>query len=60
MLLVKPLILNMYLFQNTLWKAVNKYIFIQNGVAKYFQDSPLPTSANLKAHNFLKEILEND
>lgn len=38
-------------------RPINKYILVVEGEAKYFQDSPLPTSANLKAHNQLKEML---
>ncbi|RXJ68206.1 tRNA (guanosine(46)-N7)-methyltransferase TrmB [Halarcobacter ebronensis] len=38
-------------------RPVNKYILVESGDAKYFQDSPLPTSANIKAHNKLKEML---
>lgn len=41
-------------------RPLNKYILIRNKKAKYFQDSPLPTSANIKAHNKLKEMLKND
>jgi len=38
-------------------RPLTKYILIENKQAKYFQDSPLPTSANIKAHNKLKEML---
>jgi len=41
-------------------RPLNKYILIKNKKAKYFQDLPLPTSANIKAHNQLKEMLKND
>ncbi|XOB63475.1 tRNA (guanosine(46)-N7)-methyltransferase TrmB [Campylobacterota bacterium DY0563] len=41
-------------------RPLNKYIFIEEKKAKYFQDTPLPTSANIKAHNKLKEILQDD
>ncbi len=41
-------------------RPLNKYILIKNKKAKYFQDLPLPTSANMKAHNQLKEMLKND
>ncbi len=41
-------------------RPLNKYILIKNKKAKYFQDLPLPTSANIKAHNDLKEMLKND
>jgi len=41
-------------------RPLNKYILIENKKAKYFQDLPLPTSANIKAHNQLKEMLKND
>lgn len=39
-------------------RPLSKYIQINEGKAKYFQDLPLPTSANIKAHNSLKDILE--
>lgn len=41
-------------------KPLNKYLFVNNGKISYFQGNPIPTSANLKAHNKLKEILCND
>lgn len=41
-------------------RPLSKYIFVKNGKASYFQDLPLPTSANIKAHNKLKEILKDD
>lgn len=41
-------------------RPLNKYILIKDKKAKYFQDLPLPTSANIKAHNQLKEMLKND
>jgi len=41
-------------------RPLNKYILIKNKKAKYFQDLPLPTSANIKAHNQLKVMLKND
>ncbi len=41
-------------------RPLNKYILIENKKARYFQDLPLPTSANIKAHNQLKEMLKND
>jgi len=41
-------------------KPLNKYIYIHEGKATYFQGNPIPTSANLKAHHKLKEILFND
>jgi len=39
-------------------KPINKYILIQDNQAKYFQGDPIPTSANLKAHNLIKELLK--
>lgn len=39
-------------------RPLSKYIQINEGKARYFQDLPLPTSANIKAHNSLKDILE--
>jgi len=39
-------------------KPLNKYILIENKKGRYFQDSPLPISANIKAHNSLKEMLK--
>ncbi|MCP4970757.1 MAG: tRNA (guanosine(46)-N7)-methyltransferase TrmB [Arcobacter sp.] len=39
-------------------RPLSKYILIDNKKAKYFQDLPLPTSSNLKAHNKLKEMLK--
>ena len=39
-------------------RPLSKYILIEDKSAKYFQDLPLPTSANIKAHNKLKEMLE--
>lgn len=40
-------------------RPVSKYVLVENKKAKYFQDLPLPTSSNLKAHNNLKKILES-
>jgi tRNA (guanine-N7-)-methyltransferase len=39
-------------------RPLSKYILVEDKKAKYFQDLPLPTSANLKAHNSLKELLK--
>lgn len=39
-------------------RPLSKYILVEEGKASYFQDSPLPTSANIKAHQKIKEILE--
>lgn len=39
-------------------RPLSKYILILEGKASYFQDHPLPTSANIKAHNQLKEMLK--
>ncbi|WP_419770008.1 MAG: tRNA (guanosine(46)-N7)-methyltransferase TrmB [Candidatus Marinarcus sp.] len=41
-------------------KPVSKYIVINEGKVSYFQGNPIPTSANLKAHHKLKEILCHD
>jgi tRNA (guanine-N7-)-methyltransferase len=41
-------------------KPLNKYLYINDGHVSYFQGNPIPTSANLRAHNKLKEILAND
>ena len=41
-------------------RPLNKYILIENKKAKYFQDLPLPSSSNIKAHNDLKAILKDD
>ncbi len=41
-------------------KPLNKYLLINNGKISYYQGNPIPTSANLKAHKKLKEILCND
>lgn len=38
-------------------RPLSKYILVQNKKARYFQDSPLPTSANVSSHKKLKEIL---
>lgn len=39
-------------------RPLSKYIYIENKKARYFQGNPLPTSANIKAHERLKEILK--
>jgi tRNA (guanine-N7-)-methyltransferase len=39
-------------------RPVSKYIIIENKKAAYFQDLPIPTSSNIKAHNELKEMLK--
>ncbi|WP_072681879.1 tRNA (guanosine(46)-N7)-methyltransferase TrmB [Arcobacter sp. LA11] len=39
-------------------RPLSKYILIEEKKARYFQDLPLPTSANMKAHNKLKEMLK--
>ncbi len=39
-------------------RPLSKYIYIENKKARYFQGNPLPTSANIKAHKKLKEILK--
>jgi len=41
-------------------KPLNKYLFINEGKISYFQGNPIPTSANLKAHQKLKEMLCHD
>ncbi|WP_417326305.1 tRNA (guanosine(46)-N7)-methyltransferase TrmB [Halarcobacter sp.] len=39
-------------------RPLSKYIIVREGKASYFQDLPLPTSSNIKAHNKIKEILK--
>ncbi len=39
-------------------KPVSKFILIKNNIALYFQGDPIATSANLKAHKFIKKYLE--
>ena len=41
-------------------RPVTKYIKIDQGNAVYFQGNPIATSANMKAHKKIKEILSND
>ncbi len=41
-------------------KPLSKYILIKNKKASYYQGNPIPTSANIKAHKKIKEILQND
>lgn len=41
-------------------KPLSKYILIKDGHISYFQGNPIPTSANLKAHQELKKILSHD
>ncbi|WP_044415293.1 tRNA (guanosine(46)-N7)-methyltransferase TrmB [Halarcobacter anaerophilus] len=41
-------------------RPLNKYILVEDKKAGYFQDLPLPSSANIKAHKKLKEILKDD
>ncbi len=41
-------------------KPLNKYLIIKDGVVSYYQGNPIPTSANINAHNKLKEIFCND
>ena len=38
-------------------KPVTKYILVQDGKLSYYQGLPLPTSANYKAHNLIKEVI---
>jgi len=38
-------------------RPLSKYILVKNGKISYFQGKPIPTSANIKAHEKLKEIL---
>ena len=40
-------------------RPLSKYIIVRDGEVSYFQDNPIPTSANIKAHKRLKEILES-
>lgn len=39
-------------------RPLSKYILIDNKKASYFQELPLPTSSNMKAHKMIKEMLE--
>ncbi|AXX92098.1 tRNA (guanosine(46)-N7)-methyltransferase TrmB [Malaciobacter molluscorum LMG 25693] len=39
-------------------RPLSKFIFVKNNIAHYLQGNPLPTSANIKAHERLKEILK--
>ncbi len=41
-------------------KPLNKYLYVNQGNISYFQGNPIPTSANIKAHQKLKEILCHD
>jgi len=41
-------------------RPLSKYILVEDKKAKYFQELPLPSSANIKAHKKLKEILKYD
>ena len=41
-------------------RPLSKYVMIKDKKVSYYQGNPIPTSANLKAHNKLKEILSND
>jgi tRNA (guanine-N7-)-methyltransferase len=41
-------------------KPLNKYLYVNQGKISYFQGNPIPTSANIKAHQKLKEILCHD
>jgi len=38
-------------------KPVTKYILVKDGKLSYYQGLPLPTSANYKAHNLIKEVI---
>jgi len=38
-------------------KPVSKFITIIDEKANYFQGDPIPTSANIRAHNLIKELL---
>ena len=38
-------------------RPLSKYLLIQEGKISYYQGKPIPTSANIKAHALLKEIL---
>ncbi|MCK5110268.1 MAG: tRNA (guanosine(46)-N7)-methyltransferase TrmB [Arcobacteraceae bacterium] len=38
-------------------KPVSKFIIVENGKASYFQGNPIPTSANLKAHSLIKNLI---
>jgi len=38
-------------------KPLNKYIYITNNKAVYYQGNPLPTSSNIQAHNKIKALI---
>ena len=38
-------------------KPLSKYILINENEVRYFQGNPIPTSANIKAHTRIKELL---
>lgn len=38
-------------------RPLSKYLIIENGKLSYYQGKPIPTSANIKAHKKLKELL---
>ena len=38
-------------------KPLNKYIYIKDNKALYYQGNPLPTSSNIKAHNKIKALI---
>jgi tRNA (guanine-N7-)-methyltransferase len=39
-------------------RPLSKYILINNKKASYFQELPLPTNSNIKAHKMIKEMLQ--
>jgi tRNA (guanine-N7-)-methyltransferase len=41
-------------------RPLSKYLIIRDGNISYYQGEPIPTSSNIKAHNKMKEILNND
>ena len=41
-------------------RPVSKYLIINNGDISYYQGDPIPTSSNIKAHNKIKEILNDN
>lgn len=39
-------------------RPLGKFIYFDNGKISYFQEDPIPTSANLKSHRFINEYLK--
>ena len=41
-------------------RPLSKYVLVEQNIPSYYQGEPIPTADNIKAHNLLKEILQND